>query len=716
MKRIFLLIMLLSSVQTQDTLTVMNYNVLRMTGSTSTRANYIKKVVDYVQPDLVILQEIEHQDGLDMLLNTAFNVDSTVFAAGKLPSSSWMKSGIIYRKSKIDISEDVFISTVLRDISGYTISLKNAHSNVAPFTVFGAHLKASDGNSEANQRWEEAKELYKYVAQKDSNYHYIMSGDFNLYGTDEPAYLLLTDSMTVDLEDPVGSWVRNEGSHVEKYTQSTRSDHLGDGGATGGLDDRFDFILFSDHFTAKDPDLKYVEGSYKVIGNDGNHFNTFIMDGSNSAVPDSIADAIYRASDHYPVIAKIAYTTKASTSPIAHAGGDVVAANGDSVALDGSQSYDPNGTIVAYSWAQTSGPTATLINDQRVKPIAVLPEVNRTTTFTFKLTVTDNDGESGVDFVNVVIPVVGGYTPYDIQYTENQGIGEDCFPSEFEGQNVEVTGVVTAVRPDNEYPNFFFQDPQKDDWAGMFIYINKGYVPPKVGDEVKLKGDISEYFGMTEMKNLVSTDILSSNNNVEPTLVTASSLSGECRVWVEKYEGMLVRLVNVEVTQSANEDGQWIVSDWTGSAMIDGYMFDGDWSRPEYGIHFVSITGVLHYSYGQYKLMPRNSKDFNDPVTATGDELPERFELLTNYPNPFNPSTTIEFIVTNNGVAHSNVSLQIFDINGRIVVNLINGIPNSNKVVWHGKNDKGQSMPAGVYFARLESGSTVLTQKMILLK
>jgi len=179
---------------------------------------------------------------------------------------------------------------------------------------------------------------------------------------------------------------------------------------------------------------------------------------------------------------------------------------------------------------------------------------------------------------------------------------------------------------------------------------------------------------------------------------------------------MLVRLVNVEVTQSANEDGQWIVSDWTGSAMIDGYMFDGDWSRPEYGIHFVSITGVLHYSYGQYKLMPRNSKDFNDPVTATGDELPERFELLTNYPNPFNPSTTIEFIVTNNGVAHSNVSLQIFDINGRIVVNLINGIPNSNKVVWHGKNDKGQSMPAGVYFARLESGSTVLTQKMILLK
>ncbi len=713
MKRIVILI-LFAALTARDTLTVMSYNVLRFSGNVTARANHIKKVVDYVQPDLVILQEIEHQDGLDLLLNTAFNGDSTVFAAGSLPSSQWMKNGVIYRKSKIDISENVFISTALRDISGYTLSLKNAHSNVSSFSVFSAHLKASDGASEATQRWEEAKELYKHVAQKDSSYHYIMAGDFNLYGTDEPAYLLLTDSMTVDLEDPVGGWVRNESSHVEKFTQSTREDNLGDGGSTGGLDDRFDFILFSDHFTSTDPDLKFVEGSYKVIGNDGNHFNKSIVNGSNSAVPDSIADAIHQASDHYPVIAKIAYTTKTSTSPVAHAGGDMVAANGDTVSLDGSQSYDPNGTIASFAWTQTSGPAATLSNVQSQTATAILPEVNRTTTFTFKLTVTDNDGESGVDFVNVTIPVVGGYTPYDIQLTTNRGSGDDCFPSNFEGQNVEVTGVVTAVRPDNEYPNFFFQDPTKDEWAGMFVYIKKGYTPPNVGDQVKLKGDIAEYYGLTEMKNLVSTDVLSSGNEVEPTTVRAGSVSGECRVWVEKYEGMLVRLVNVEVTQSANEHGQWVVSDWTGSAILDDYMFDGDWPKPEYGTHFVSITGVLHYSYGEYKLMPRNSKDFNDPVTATGNELPERFELLANYPNPFNPSTTIEFLVGKSD--QYPLRLDIIDINGRIVATLVNGIPNSNKVVWHGKNEFGQDAPAGIYFARLESGPTVLTQKMILLK
>jgi hypothetical protein len=112
--------------------------------------------------------------------------------------------------------------------------------------------------------------------------------------------------------------------------------------------------------------------------------------------------------------------------------------------------------------------------------------------------------------------------------------------------------------------------------------------------------------------------------------------------------------------------------------------------------------------------MPRNNDDFNDPLTAVGDELPERFELLTNYPNPFNPTTTIKFDGGN--ALFFPIHLYVVDINGRVVANLINGIPNSNKVVWNGKNDGGQPMPAGIYFARMESGKRVLTQKMVLLK
>ena len=630
---------------------------------------------------------------------------------GPLPSTQGMKNGIIYNQSKLDLTSHKFVSTVLRDISGYTLSIKNAHSNVSPFTIFGAHLKASDTQDDSDQRWLEAKELYKYISQMDSNYHYIMAGDFNVYGSDEPAYKLLVDSMSVDLEDPIGHWVRNESAHVEKFTQSTRTSQLNDGGASGGLDDRFDFILFSDHFTSKDPDMKYLEGSYKVIGNDGNHFNQSIVDGGNSAVSDSIAEAIYLASDHYPVVAKVIFTSKSSTSPVAHAGGDMMAAIGDTITLDGSKSYDPNGSIISYIWKQSSGPAVIIQDSISTKANFIIPKVNRTSNFIFQLKVIDNDGETSTDHVKITVEIKGGYTPYDIQFTKEIGVGEDCYPSEFEGQNVEVTGVVTAVRPDQDYPNFFFQDPNKKEWAGMFIYIDKGYSAPSVGDLVILKGDIAEYYGMTEMKNISSTTILSSGNEIEPVKLNAALISGSCSEWAEKYEGMLVRLVNVLVSQIADENGHWIVSDITGSVIIDSYLYVGDFPKPELGTHYTSITGIVHYTYGEYKLMPRNSNDFNAPFAAV-KEIPENFEMMINYPNPFNPTTIIEFSIKESNF----VQLDVIDIHGRNVATLISGIPLSKKLIWNGKNDLGQMVPAGIYFARLKTSSTVMTQKMILLK
>jgi len=705
------ILILFSFLYSQDTLTIMNYNVLRFNGNTTVRAKHIKSVVDFVKPDIVILEEIEHQSGIDLLLTDVFNVDSTNFMGGPLPSTQWMKNGIIYNQSKLDLTSHKFVSTVLRDISGYTLSIKNAHSNVSPFTIFGAHLKASDTQDDSDQRWLEAKELYKYISQMDSNYHYIMAGDFNVYGSDEPAYKLLVDSMSVDLEDPIGHWVRNESAHVEKFTQSTRTSQLNDGGASGGLDDRFDFILFSDHFTSKDPDMKYLEGSYKVIGNDGNHFNQSIVDGGNSVVPDSIAEAIYLASDHYPVVAKVVFTSKSSTSPVAHAGGDMMAAIGDTITLDGSKSYDPNGSIISYNWNQSSGPAVIIQDSTATRASFIIPKVNRTSNFIFQLKVIDNDGETSTDHVKITVEIKGGYTPYDIQFTKEIGVGEDCYPSEFEGQNVEVTGVVTAVRPDQDYPNFFFQDPNKKEWAGMFIYIDKGYSAPSVGDLVILKGDIAEYYGMTEMKNISSTTILSSGNEIEPVKLNAALISGSCSEWAEKYEGMLVRLVDVLVSQTADENGHWIVSDITGSVIIDSYLYVGDFPKPELRTHYTSITGIVHYTYGEYKLMPRNSNDFNAPFAAV-KEIPENFEMMINYPNPFNPTTIIEFSIKESNF----VQLDVIDIHGRNVATLISGIPLSKKLIWNGKNDLGQMVPAGIYFARLKTSSTVMTQKMILLK
>ncbi|GIS57662.1 MAG: hypothetical protein CM1200mP1_16000 [Candidatus Neomarinimicrobiota bacterium] len=85
----------------QDTLTIMNYNVLRFDGNTTVRAKHIKTIVDYVKPDLIILQEIDHKNGIDLLLSNVFNVNDSSFAAGPLPSTQWMKNGIIYNRTNL---------------------------------------------------------------------------------------------------------------------------------------------------------------------------------------------------------------------------------------------------------------------------------------------------------------------------------------------------------------------------------------------------------------------------------------------------------------------------------------------------------------------------------------------------------------------------------------------------------------------------------------
>ena len=269
--------------------------------------------------------------------------------------------------------------------------------------------------------------------------------------------------------------------------------------------------------------------------------------------------------------------------------------------------------------------------------------------------------------------------------------------------------MVTAVRPDQTYANFFFQDPIKKEWGGMFVYVNEGYTPPKIGDLVKLKGDIVEYYGMTEMKNIVSTIILSSGNSIEPVLSNAKSISGGCSELAERYEGVLVRIPNLIIAESGDE--RWRAIDRTGSVFIDNYLFDGQWPKPQEGTAYVSITGIVHYTYGEYKLMPRNKYDFNAPLAGL-PQIPENFELLINYPNPFNPTTTIEFKIK--GEVH--VKLNVFDIYGRKVATLINGVSLSNKLIWNGKNDQGQLVPAGIYFARLESENTIMNKKMIVLK
>lgn len=88
-------------------------------------------------------------------------------------------------------------------------------------------------------------------------------------------------------------------------------------------------------------------------------------------------------------------------APIANSGPDQNANEGTVVTLDGTGSSDVDGTIAAYSWIQTAGPAVTLTNGNTANPTFTAPDVTVDSILTFELTVTDDQGATATDLVNI---------------------------------------------------------------------------------------------------------------------------------------------------------------------------------------------------------------------------------------------------------------------------------------------------------------------------
>ncbi len=140
-----------------------------------------------------------------------------------------------------------------------------------------------------------------------------------------------------------------------------------------------------------------------------------------------------------------------------------------------------------------------------------------------------------------------------------------------------------------------------------------------------------------------------------------------------------------------------------------------------YGRTFVLLTSGLGTSSSQgFTLIGYD--DTGTPIlssvstTATEDALgvPEAFALAPNYPNPFNPSTAIEYALPR----PATVRLVVYDALGRAVRTLVKAEqpPGSYTVAWDGQNDSGTPVPSGVYLYRIVAGDFVQARTMLLVK
>jgi len=156
--------------------------------------------------------------------------------------------------------------------------------------------------------------------------------------------------------------------------------------------------------------------------------------------------------------------------------------------------------------------------------------------------------------------------------------------------------------------------------------------------------------------------------------------------------------------------GAGIVFDYFNSDYTGGIYYNGSFSVVYLAFPLESVTGLAN-------TVPRDVVIANifDWFTSTNinefskGSQPAGFALYPNYPNPFNPETLLRFNLPKAGYTN----LTVYDLNGRQIVNLIDGIQTAG---YHEITFGASTLASGIYFARLKTEDVILTQKVVLLK
>jgi immune inhibitor A len=169
-------------------------------------------------------------------------------------------------------------------------------------------------------------------------------------------------------------------------------------------------------------------------------------------------------------------------------------------------------------------------------------------------------------------------------------------------------------------------------------------------------------------------------------------------------------------------DGALEILTETAPTNFTGIRYDGDYKVVLLGFGVEGIGDNVppeHEAWPKSVLIERVSNWLLNRVVPADDSdrptLPARFTLHPNYPNPFNPTTTISFTV---GPGPARVELRIYNLLGQSVRRLAGGTfaPGRHEFLWDGRDEAGRLVSSGVYFYRLEGDQPALVRKMLLIK
>lgn len=317
---------LVSSAAPAHAVRIVCYNLLNYDNQNSVRDPAFRTVLTSIgQADVLAVQEVQDQTAAQNFLNNVLNVvEPGQWALAQFfndPSQSF-NQGLFYRPSAVSVTAADTLGSDPRDIAYYTLLPAGYVSAQAGFTLFVVHLKAGSTSGDQATRLDETTRLRSFMNTFPAGTNMAVLGDYNIRSSAETAYQRLVESQADNdgrVQDPIaspGTWYNNA-SFAPIHTQSTRvtNDDPNDGGATGGMDDRFDQILPT-YSLADGEGLDQLPGTYTAFGNDGLHFNLDINAAPVIPEGQAVADALHRASDHLPVILELQVPAKLTVEAV----------------------------------------------------------------------------------------------------------------------------------------------------------------------------------------------------------------------------------------------------------------------------------------------------------------------------------------------------------------------------------------------------------------
>ncbi len=326
-----------------------------------------------------------------------------------------------------------------------------------------------------------------------------------------------------------------------------------------------------------------------------------------------------------------------------------------------------------------------------------------------------------------------GLTIVDIQ---NPGPNANT-DSPYSGESVTFTGAVTSTLNQFDLGYVYVQDTAATEYAGVYVTGNAALAGLNRGDVVTITGDVAENFGFT---TVTATNIVNNNRtfNINPVSVTPDS---NFAAKGEMYEGMLISLDDpnngkVDVIEANLNFGEYGVglSGSTDFVRVLSGRVNGTSAQSSLNVSLISDTfyinnegvmnvpgiladttqdmdamiGILWYSFGNFKLTPRNNGDlinFSEPLVYVGLTEENAVVEMKYYPNPAQNVVTIE----NNSADLNNLEAFFFNLNGQLL---------KSTSLMNDRNEVNVSdLNNGVYIIRVMNNNDVVsTTKLVISK